>query len=268
MKNVPPADRVKRVREVADMVRIGHLLEKMPSQCSGGESQRVALARTLVTNPSTFSPGRAAVEPGRQVAARAARGMRPAAPDAQTYVHLRDARPRGSDDAGRPHRRHALGRDRADRFANGDLLQPVNHFFVADSFGSPSMNLVAGEVVQDGAGCRFRSSFVNVALPERFKALKPGAATLGIRPEHVAAHIGAKGDVELPVRLVEPLGQGYPALFRHRRRAGLRRGHRRARMAEITVGEHVSTHLGPAPYPSLRCRWAAGRPLFECAGRS
>ena len=42
MKNVPPEERVKRVREVAEMVRIGHLLEKMPSQCSGGESQRVA----------------------------------------------------------------------------------------------------------------------------------------------------------------------------------------------------------------------------------
>src|SRR3974390_2190166 len=54
MKSVPPEERVKRVREVAEMVRIGHLLEKMPSQCSGGESQRVAPARPLVTNPSTF----------------------------------------------------------------------------------------------------------------------------------------------------------------------------------------------------------------------
>jgi multiple sugar transport system ATP-binding protein len=26
----------------------------MPQQCSGGESQRVALARTIVTNPSVF----------------------------------------------------------------------------------------------------------------------------------------------------------------------------------------------------------------------
>ena len=54
MKKVPHDERVKRVREVADMVRIAHLLEKMPGQCSGGESQRIALARTLVTNPSTF----------------------------------------------------------------------------------------------------------------------------------------------------------------------------------------------------------------------
>ena len=54
MKNVPSAERAQRVREVAEMVHITHLLDKMPAQCSGGETQRVALARTLVTNPSTF----------------------------------------------------------------------------------------------------------------------------------------------------------------------------------------------------------------------
>ena len=53
-EGVPVAERRKRVAEVAEMVRISHLLDKMPAQCSGGESQRVALARTLVTNPSTF----------------------------------------------------------------------------------------------------------------------------------------------------------------------------------------------------------------------
>ena len=37
MKKVPPEERVKRVRDVAEMVRIGHLLDKMPGQCSGGD---------------------------------------------------------------------------------------------------------------------------------------------------------------------------------------------------------------------------------------
>ncbi len=54
MKKVPAAERARRVHEVAEMVRLAALLDKMPSACSGGESQRVALARTLVTNPSTF----------------------------------------------------------------------------------------------------------------------------------------------------------------------------------------------------------------------
>jgi len=44
MKKVPPAERAQRVREVAEMVHISHLLDKMPAQCSGGETQRVALA--------------------------------------------------------------------------------------------------------------------------------------------------------------------------------------------------------------------------------
>src|ERR1051326_5463516 len=37
MKNVPAEARAKRVAEVAEMVRITHLLDKMPNQCSGGE---------------------------------------------------------------------------------------------------------------------------------------------------------------------------------------------------------------------------------------
>ncbi|WP_309084660.1 ABC transporter ATP-binding protein [Chelativorans sp.] len=37
-----------RAREVADVLKIGHLLERMPSQISGGQQQRTSLARALV----------------------------------------------------------------------------------------------------------------------------------------------------------------------------------------------------------------------------
>jgi len=52
MQKVDPGIRRRRVREVAEMVRITHLLDKMPGQCSGGESQRVALARAMILRPS------------------------------------------------------------------------------------------------------------------------------------------------------------------------------------------------------------------------
>lgn len=42
------ADRHRRAREVADILKIGHLLERMPSQISGGQQQRTSLARALV----------------------------------------------------------------------------------------------------------------------------------------------------------------------------------------------------------------------------
>jgi ABC-type sugar transport system ATPase subunit len=83
---------------------------------------------------------------------------------------------------------------------------PVNHF-VADFFGSPSMNLLAGEIVHEDATPRFRAAGFTVALPERLTAAQPGAATLGIRPEHVGVARGGAGDVQLAVRLVEPLGR-------------------------------------------------------------
>ncbi len=42
---------MERVREVADLLRIRHLLSKLPDELSGGEAQRVALARALVLEP-------------------------------------------------------------------------------------------------------------------------------------------------------------------------------------------------------------------------
>ncbi len=242
MKKVPPADRVRRVREVAEMVRIGHLLEKMPNQCSGGESQRVALARTLVTNPSTFLLD----EPLSSLDAKLRRELRAECDRLhqalkRTFIYVTHDQEEAMTLA-----------DRIVVMRSGEIVQvgspmeiysnPTN-YFVADFFGSPSMNLVAGDVVQDGASTRFRSTLFEVALPERFKAAKPGTATLGIRPEHLEILVGAKGDIELPVRLVEPLGKDTLLYFdagSERAFVAISEG---LGMADIKVGERVALSL-------------------------
>jgi ABC-type sugar transport system ATPase subunit len=119
---------------------------------------------------------------------------------------------------------------------------PVN-YFVADFFGSPSMNLVAGEIVQANGATRFRSASFEAALPESFKTAKAGTVTLGIRPEHVGVTPGGGGNIELPVRLVEPLGKDTLLYFD----AGTERAFIAVTeglgMAEINVGERIALSL-------------------------
>jgi len=44
----------RRVREIAELLEIEHLLDRKPTQLSGGEQQRVALARALVVDPDVL----------------------------------------------------------------------------------------------------------------------------------------------------------------------------------------------------------------------
>jgi len=51
LKKLPEAEIKSRVTEIAQMLQISHLLERKPTTYSGGELQRVALARVLIRNP-------------------------------------------------------------------------------------------------------------------------------------------------------------------------------------------------------------------------
>lgn len=51
MNGVPLADANRRAQELLDYLGVGDKHDKMPSQLSGGQSQRVAIARSLANNP-------------------------------------------------------------------------------------------------------------------------------------------------------------------------------------------------------------------------
>jgi lactose/L-arabinose transport system ATP-binding protein len=208
MKKVAKAERARRVREVAEMVRLTALLDKLPGACSGGESQRVALARTLVTNPSTFLLD----EPLSSLDAKLRRELRAECDRLhqqlkKTFIFVTHDQEEAMTLA-----------DRIVVMRDGDIEQvgsPMQIYsdpatdFVADFFGSPSMNLIAGEVEEKGGARHFRSPHISLRLPPPFGEVAAGPATLGIRPEHlrVQRDPALPADVALPVRLVEPLGK-------------------------------------------------------------
>ncbi len=245
MKGVPKDERAIRVRQVAEMVRVTPLLDKMPSQCSGGESQRVALARTLITNPSTFLLD----EPLSSLDAKLRRELRAECDRLheelkRTFIYVTHDQEEAMTLA-----------DRIVVMRAGEVVQigspmeiysnPVN-YFVADFFGSPSMNLIAGEISNGDGAPRFRSARFDVTLPEQLKSAKSGAATLGIRPEHVGVIPGSNGGTNLSVRLVEPLGRDTLLYFdagSERAFVAISAG---LKLADLKVGAPVSLTLDPA----------------------
>ena len=228
MKKVPAEERVKRVREVAEMVRITHLLDKMPSQCSGGESQRVALARTLVTNPSTFLLD----EPLSSLDAKLRRELRAECDRLhqalkRTFIYVTHDQEEAMTLA-----------DRIVVMRAGEVVQigspmeiysdPVNHF-VADFFGSPSMNLLAGEIVQRER----RAAFPRGALDGRAARALQGREARRRHARHPPRARRRRARRRRRHRAAGAAGraarQGHAALFRRRHRAAVRRRERRPR---------------------------------------
>ncbi len=205
MKKVPKEEQSRKVQEVAELVRITHLLGKMPAQCSGGESQRIALARTLVTEPSNFLLD----EPLSSLDAKLRRELRAECDRLheelqKTFVYVTHDQEEAMTLADR-----IVVMDLGDIVQMGSPLEiysdPVS-YFVADFFGNPAMNLIEGEFVQNGAGAEFHSDIFDVPLPPQYKDTPPGKGTFGIRPENVQVS-KANGGAARNIGLVEPLGK-------------------------------------------------------------
>src|SRR3954453_4636646 len=54
LRKTPRAEIERRVKEAAEMLSIGHLLDRRPKALSGGQRQRVALGRAIVRHPAVF----------------------------------------------------------------------------------------------------------------------------------------------------------------------------------------------------------------------
>jgi multiple sugar transport system ATP-binding protein len=203
VKKVPERGVRERVTQAAETFKIAHLLAKKPGQCSGGEAQRVALARTTITNPDVLLLD----EPLSSLDAKLRVEMRTELK--QLHARLKSTFIYVTHD-------QAEAMTMADRIVvmRGGRIEQIGtpleiyrrptNLFVATFFGIPTMNVITGEISRDGL-YHFRAPELDIALPV---PVVPAAAvgqriSLGVRSEHVRL-----GDTGVPaeVRLTEPLG--------------------------------------------------------------
>ncbi len=201
MKKVSDKEMERKVEEVAELVQIGHLLKKMPFQCSGGESQRIALARTLVTEPQIFLLD----EPLSSLDAKLRRELRAECGRihkelGKTFIYVTHDQEEAMTLA-----------DKIVIMNKGDIEQigtpdeiynnPKN-FFVADFFGSPSMNFCNGKA-SDGT---IKTKYFSVKLNKDEAKGLPAEVTIGVRPEKTQIKKSNGKDAH-QIQVVEPLGR-------------------------------------------------------------
>ena len=209
LAKTPKPEIQKRVQRVADMLNIGHLLDRKPAELSGGQRQRVAMGRAMVRDAGTFLFD----EPLSNLDAKLRAKMR---------TEL--AEMRNTIDKNMVYVTHdqveamTLG-DRIVVMSDGRIQQqgtpeelfkePVNKF-VAGFIGSPTMNFLDGELVEEAGKIWVRGDGFLLPLTDetgaRARSHDSKAVSLGIRPSSIRIDATGGAPIELRVIVSEYLG--------------------------------------------------------------
>ncbi|MBL7184604.1 MAG: ABC transporter ATP-binding protein [Anaerolineae bacterium] len=205
LKKVPKEEMQERTQRVADMMGIGHLMDRKPAQLSGGQQQRVALGRALVKEPQLLLFD----EPLSNLDARLRLSMRGEIKRLQmelgiTSIYVTHDQVEAMTMADRV---AVMKEGQLQAYSPPDeLYDQPRTLFVAGFVGNPPMNFVDVEVVRENGDYHARREGFDVVIPSDRgeKAVGRGRVTLGIRPEDVTiADQGVAGEIFI----VEPLGR-------------------------------------------------------------
>jgi multiple sugar transport system ATP-binding protein len=209
MRKLAKQDIDRKVREVAELLRITHLLNRRPKQTSGGEAQRTALGRAIVRDPKVFLMD----EPLSNL-------------DAKLRIYMRAELKRLHRELGVTTiyvtHDQAEAMTIADRIAvinNGSLQQvgtsemlydsPTNAF-VAGFIGNPPMNIINCTLKTEDKHMFLDFGVAAYKIDSIRDVIGPGYENqeliLGIRPEHMNISTTKSEGIELEVFEVEPLG--------------------------------------------------------------
>ncbi|MCS4537930.1 MAG: ABC transporter ATP-binding protein [Thaumarchaeota archaeon] len=209
VRKTPKSEIDKRVKEVAELLGIRHLLDRKPKQLSGGEQQRVALGRAIVRQPDVFLMD----EPLSSVDASMRIAMRTELKKLQknlgtTLVYVTHDQTEAMTMA-----------DKIAVIRNGKLVQidspqtiydSPRESWVASFIGNPPMNLIPATWLSNG---QLEVSGVRPPITVKTLSKKEGLSAgkkvyVGIRPEDIEVSVApADGAVcKGEVYLLESLG--------------------------------------------------------------
>ncbi|MBV2183582.1 MAG: ABC transporter ATP-binding protein [Rhizobium sp.] len=219
IRKVPKEERDKAIAGVAEMLQIGHLLDRKPSQLSGGQRQRVAMGRALVRNPQVFLFD----EPLSNLDAKLRVDMRTEIKRLHnrmktTIVYVTHDQIEAMTLA----TKIAVLKDGVlQQFGSpAEIYNNPANMFVADFMGSPAMNLLTARVEAGASGPaisleRPGSAPLLLSLAEDKAALAAHAGrevVFGIRPEALTDPDGSDRNArtlvegECLIEVVEPAG--------------------------------------------------------------
>ncbi|MEP6496860.1 ATP-binding cassette domain-containing protein [Microcoleus vaginatus ZQ-A3] len=196
----------KRVREVAELLQIESLLNRLPKQLSGGQKQRVALGRAMARNPEVFLMD----EPLSNLDAKLRAETR--SQIVQLQRQLRTTTIYVTHDQTEAmtmgHRIALMNRGQLQQVAQPlELYNKPANLFVAEFIGSPPMNFLS---VQFTAPLLISHPQFRFTLPDIWaKSLQQydgRGLILGIRPEHLSINPPATKNLSVQVEIVEALG--------------------------------------------------------------
>jgi multiple sugar transport system ATP-binding protein len=225
----PEIDR--RIAEAAEMLGIGHLLDRKPSALSGGQRQRVAMGRAIVRRPKAFLFD----EPLSNL----------------------DAKLRGQVRAEIKRLHQAIGttiiyvtHDQveamtlADRIVimRGGVIEQVGtpdevynrpaNVFVGGFIGAPAMNFLKARVESGAARLEEGAAIALNGRAGGSSGLEGRELLVGVRPEHFAPGDAGAGRMSGRVQVVEPLGADTLVHFQ---------------LGEATVTARMPPEVRPAP---------------------
>jgi multiple sugar transport system ATP-binding protein len=218
IRGVSPDERAKATKAAADMLQMGHLLDRRPSQLSGGQRQRVAMGRAVVREPKLFLFD----EPLSNLDAKLRVDMRTEIKRLHqrlgtTIVYVTHDQIEAMTLA----TRIAVMRDGlVQHFGPPQEVydRPANTF-VARFVGSPAMNIIPALLERGVSGGVAKVSLPDseaiiegISLsPETLDCYAGKKVLIGIRPEHFV--ISSSGKLRVHVDVVEPTGPDTLAVF-------------------------------------------------------